>query len=77
MWGCLDNVMMPHPMIRKIGSKTSNCIFIGYANNSSAYRFLVINRDLIENNTIVTKNAEFFEHIFPLKRDNISHESTF
>ena len=76
MWGCLDRVMMADPKIIKIGSKTSNCIFIGYANNSSAYRYLVINHDLIENNTIVTKNAEFFEHMFPLKRDNISHEST-
>jgi len=43
-------------------------MFLGYAEHSAAYRFLVLNSDIIERNTIVeTKNVEFFEHIFPLK----------
>ena len=51
-------------------------MFIGYANNSAAYRFLVLRIDVLENNTIIkTKNAEFFEHIFPLSR-KISHTPT-
>ena len=53
--------MLPDPKKRKIGSKTSNCMFIGYANNSVAYRFLVLKSDVLESNTIIeTKNAEFF-----------------
>ena len=60
VWGCLANVMLPDPKKRKIGSKTSNCIFIGYASNSVAYRFLVLKSDVLECNTIIeTKNAEF------------------
>ena len=47
--------MMPDPMKRKFGSKTLNCIFIGNANNNSAYTFLVINPDQIEHNTIGKK----------------------
>jgi len=60
--------MLPDPKKRKIGSKTSNCMFLGYAEHSFAYRFLVLKSDVIEHNTIVeTKNVEFFEHRFPLK----------
>ncbi|XP_070030752.1 uncharacterized protein [Nicotiana sylvestris] len=40
----------------------------------TAYRFLVVKGDVLENNTIVeTKNAEFFENIFPLKFEKISN----
>jgi len=60
--------MLPDPKKRKIGSKTSDYMFLGYAEHSVAYRFLVVKSDVIEHNTIVeTKNVEFFEHIFPLK----------
>ena len=42
--------------------------FIGYVEHSAAYRFLVFKSDMIECNTIMeTKNAEFFEDVFPLK----------
>ena len=41
-----------------------------------AYRFLVLKNDVLECNTIIeTKNAEFFEHIFPLS-EKISHTPT-
>ena len=37
-------------------------MFIGYANNSAAYRFLVLKSYVLESNTIIeTKNAKFFE----------------
>ncbi|TYK06658.1 ty1-copia retrotransposon protein [Cucumis melo var. makuwa] len=38
VWGCLAKV--PFPALKKstIGSKTFDCIFIGYAQNSAAYR---------------------------------------
>jgi len=67
--------MLPDPKKRKIGSKTSNCMFLGYAEHSATYRFLVLNSDIIERNTIVdTKNVEFFEHIFPLKSSGTSEQ---
>ena len=77
VWGCLDKVMLSYPKKRKIGSKTSNCMFIGYASNSVAYRFLVLKSDVLECNTIIeTKNTEFFfKHIFPLSH-KISRAST-
>ena len=73
MWGCLAKVLLPEPKKRKLGSKTSDCMFIGYAEHSVAYRFLVLRSDVLDCNTIIeTKNAEFFEHIFPLS-NKISH----
>lgn len=81
VWGCLANVLLPEPRKRKLGPKSFDAMFIRYAQNSAAYRFLVINGDqnLLEVNTIVeTKNATFFENIFPMKFDgdkptNVSH----
>jgi len=51
-WGCLPK-MVPDPKKRKIGSKTSNCMFLGYVEHNVAYRFLVLNSDMIERNIIV------------------------
>jgi len=69
VWGCLAKVMLPNPKKRKIGSKTSDCLFIGYVEHSVAYRFLVLKSDMIECNTIMeTKNAELFEDVFPKSR---------
>ena len=71
--GCLTKMMLPNPKKRKIGSKTSDCMLLGYAKHSVAYRFLVLNSDIIECNTIVEmKNVEFFEHFFPLKSSGTS-----
>ena len=45
-------------------------MFIGYAENSAAYRFLVTKSEnsLVNANTIIEiKNANFFENIFPMK----------
>jgi len=53
VWRCLAKVMLPDPKKRKIGSKTSDCMFLGCAEHSAAYRFLVLNNDIIERNTIV------------------------
>jgi len=53
---------------RKIDPKTSDCMFLGYAEHSATYRFLVLKSDVIEHNIVMeTKNVKFFEHIFPLK----------
>ena len=39
VWGCLAKVEVPVPKKTKIGLKTVDCVFISYAQNSSAYRF--------------------------------------
>ena len=76
VWGCLAKVILLDLKKRKIGSKTFDCMFVGYASNSAAYRFIVLISDVLEWNTIIeTKNAEFFEHIFPLSK-KISHTPT-
>jgi hypothetical protein len=73
MWGCLTKVMLHKPKKRKIGSKTSDCMFISYVQNSVAYRFLVLKSDVLDYNTIIkTKNTKFFKQIYPLN-ENISH----
>ncbi|KAL6333744.1 hypothetical protein AAG906_028930 [Vitis piasezkii] len=57
----------------KIGPKTIDCIFIGYANNSSAYRFLVYKSEIpdVHVNTIIeSRNAAFFETIFPYNKSS-------
>ena len=48
-------VFIPIPIRIKIGQKTINCVFTGYAHNSSAYRFLVHKYDIryIHVNTII------------------------
>ena len=45
-------------------------MFIGYAKYSAAYKNLITNSEnsLADVNTIIeTKNADFFENIFPMK----------
>ena len=59
---------IPTPKKVKIGPKTVDCVFIGYAHHSSAYRFLVYESKIsdIHKNTIMeSRNASFFEHVFP------------
>ena len=72
VWGCLAKILIPKPKKRKLGPKTVDCMFIGYAHNSAAYRFLVLknNSNLFDANTIIeSKNAYFFENIFLMKID--------
>lgn len=49
VWGCLGKVMLLGTKKRKIGCKTSNCIFIGYVeHNSAACRFLILKSDVFD-----------------------------
>ena len=41
VWGCLAKVVVPPPKVQKLGPKTVDCVFIGYAQWSSAYHFLM------------------------------------
>ena len=75
MWGCLAKVAVPTPKRIKIGSKSVDCVFIGYAHNSSTYRFLIHKSDIpnMNANTIIeSRNAVFFEEIFTYKSTQIS-----
>ncbi|KAK8583215.1 hypothetical protein V6N13_021927 [Hibiscus sabdariffa] len=79
MWGCLAKVMAPLPKRMKIGPKTMDCIFIGYAEHSNAYRFLVHdskNPEIHKNTIMESKNASFFENIFPCKTKEVDLNST-
>ena len=81
--------MVPISKKVKIGQKTIDCVFIGYAHNSSAYWFLIHKfniPDMHLNTIIESRNASFFEEIFPckptqetnfLKRNLKSTSSTF
>jgi hypothetical protein len=41
-WGCLSKVNVPINKKHKLGPKTLDCVFWGYAHHSIAYRLLVI-----------------------------------
>ena len=80
MWGCLAKVLVPTPKKERIGPKTVDCLFIGYAHNSSAYRFLVHksgNPDIHKNMIMESRNASFFEDVFPCKEENNPNKRTF
>ena len=67
MWECLAKVLAPLPIKIKLGAQTMNCIFIGYALNSRAYKFLVHKSEIPDihvNMIIEFRNAMFFEDIF-------------
>src|SRR3954469_25821188 len=69
-WGCLAKVNVPIPKKRKLGPKTVDCVFLGYALHSIGYRFLVVKSEVpyMHAGTIMESNdATFFEDIFPMK----------
>ncbi|GJW01018.1 hypothetical protein Tco_1556269 [Tanacetum coccineum] len=71
-------VAVPIPKAQKIGPKYVDCIFIGYAKNSSAYRFIVHdskNLDIQKNAVMESRNAYFFENIFPYLTKEIGSSS--
>jgi hypothetical protein len=73
-WGWLAKVSVPINKIRKLGLKTVDCVFLGYAFHSVGYRFLVVKYgvpDLLVVTIMESRDATFFENIFPM-RDEIS-----
>ncbi|XP_074591677.1 mitogen-activated protein kinase kinase kinase YODA-like [Curcuma longa] len=78
VWGCLAKVEVPKPKQVKIGPKTFDAVFVGYAHNSSAYRFLVHKSDIPDihvGTTIESRNAIFFENVFPNKKGNVESDN--
>ena len=56
-WGCLAYVRIPDPKRIKLASRAYECVFIGYAINSKAYRFYDINA----HNILESNDADFYE----------------
>ena len=69
-WGCLAKVNIPISKKRKLGPKTVDCVFLGYAQRSIAYRFLVVKSevpDMHVDTIMESRDATFFENMFPMK----------
>ena len=76
--GLFSKSLIPLPKRTKLGPKTIDCVFIGFANASAAYRFLVYKSDVndIHVNTIIESvDVEFFENIFPYKEKDQASSS--
>jgi hypothetical protein len=68
-WGCLAKVNVPTCKKHKLGPKTMDCIFLGYAQHSATYKFLIIKSKIPDVHANMTEScdATFFENIFPTK----------
>jgi hypothetical protein len=67
-WGCLAKVNVPINKKRKLGLKTVDCVFLGYAIHSVGYRFLIINSRVPDMHTGTIMSLEmlyFWKVIFP------------
>jgi len=58
-WGCLAKVNVPINKKRKLGPKTVDCVFLGYAIHNMCYRFLIINSRVSDVNVgIITESRD-------------------
>src|SRR5438105_5049714 len=76
-WGCLAKVSVPITKKRKLGPKTIDCVFLGYAIHSVGYRFLVVKSgvpDLHVGTIMESRDATFFENIFPMRETSSSRQ---
>jgi hypothetical protein len=58
-----------------LGSKTVDCIFLGYAIHSVGYRFLILKSgvpDMHAGTIMESRDATFFENIFPMRDETSS-----
>jgi hypothetical protein len=73
--GCLAKISVPITKKRKLGPKTVDCVFLGYAFHSVGYRFLVVRygvSDLLVGTIMESRDATFFENIFPMRDETSS-----
>jgi hypothetical protein len=66
----LAKVNVPITKKRKLGPKTLDCVFLGYAHNNIAYRFLIVKSEVYDmhvDTIFQSRDATFFENIFPMK----------
>ncbi|KAJ9535587.1 hypothetical protein OSB04_un001276 [Centaurea solstitialis] len=76
VWGCRAVVRLTEPKRKNLGEKGIDCIFIGYAEHSTAYRFYAIeSNEFVSVNTVIeSRDAKFDEERFtsiPRPRDMI------
>jgi hypothetical protein len=45
-WGCLAKVNVHACKKQKLGPKTMDCIFLGYAQHSASYKFVIIKYEI-------------------------------
>ncbi|GJW28810.1 zinc finger, CCHC-type containing protein [Tanacetum coccineum] len=66
VWGCRAVVRLPDPKLKTLGERGIECIFVGYAEHSKAFRFYVIelNDSVAINSIIESRDAIFDEHRF-------------
>jgi len=65
VWGRLAKVALPSQKHSNICSKMFDVVFIGYAQNSAAHRFMLLSDFSI----FEYRDAECFQHVFPLKKE--------
>jgi len=65
--GCLVKIGAPSPQRKKIGSKAVNSIFVGYAQNSVAYKFFLVHENGVFGDISESKDANFFENVLSTK----------
>ena len=66
-WGCLSKVNILINKKRKLGPKTVDCVIIGYAQRSIAYRFLVVKfevPDMHVDSIMESRDATFLRIFF-------------
>src|SRR5438876_11451373 len=69
-WGCLEKINIAISKKRKLEPKTVDCVFLGYAQRSIAYRFLVVKSEVPDMHVDTireSRDATFFENVFPMK----------
>jgi hypothetical protein len=69
-WACLAKVNVPINKKRKWGPKIVDCVFLGCAHHSIAYRFLVIKLEIPDvhvDTFLESRDVTFFENIFSMK----------
>nr|GEV93595.1 zinc finger, CCHC-type [Tanacetum cinerariifolium] len=67
VWSCRAVVRLPDPKKKTLGEKGIDCIFVGYAEHSKAYKFYVIEpNDSISINSIIESRDTIFDenHFF-------------
>ncbi|GJY62121.1 zinc finger, CCHC-type containing protein [Tanacetum coccineum] len=66
VWGCRAVVRLLDPKLKTLGERGIECIFVGYADNSKAFRFYIIkpNDSVSINSIIESRDAIFDENRF-------------
>ncbi|GKA83018.1 zinc finger, CCHC-type containing protein [Tanacetum coccineum] len=62
VWGCRAVVRLPDPKLKTLGERGIECIFVGYAEHSKAFRFYVIEpNDSVSINSIIESRDAIFD----------------